>query len=135
MRTVLPIALRIALTLLGLFFLLMGLGFMSDPLAMASAWGLATVGDGGISALRGVLGGFFVGLSLLLFWRLAGRRADFFFGLALLESLVVTGRLVSLVIDGPSPGVWIAIGIETFAVVVLLAAARVLGPVSADRSG
>ena len=119
-------AVRILPTLLALLFVLMGLRFMFAPEAMAEQFKLAAVSASGLSSLRGVLGGFFLGLGLLLSVRLLGKSLEIFVAIALVEGLVVVGRVVSLIIDGSSPEVWPAIAIESVAAVALVSAGRVL---------
>ncbi|MDX1385087.1 MAG: hypothetical protein R3190_15650, partial [Thermoanaerobaculia bacterium] len=75
-------------------------------------------------SLRSFTGAFFLGLGLLLGLRLFGIELGGFLTVALFEAAVVVGRLTSMALDGTSPELLQALGIEVVAVAALIAADR-----------
>ena len=120
------IALRILLALLALFLFVMGLQFLLWPVATGGQFGLEALDLSGMSSLRSFNGALFLGLGLLLGLRLLGVQMSGFLAVALIEGAVVLGRLVSMVFDGSSAQLWLAVAIEAVAVAALVAADRLL---------
>lgn len=121
--------LRILLSLLALFFLVMGVQFLLNPVDTGTQFGLEALDLNGMSSLRSFNGALFLGLGLLLGLRLAGVELSGFLSVALFEAIIVVGRLTSMVFDGTSSQLWVAVGIEVVAIAALIAADRLL----ADR--
>ena len=122
MKTVL----RILLGLLALFFFVMGAQFLLSPVSTAAQFGLEALDLSGMSSLRSFNAGLFLGLGLLLGLRIFRVELSGFLTIALFEATIVVGRLVSMVFDGSSAQLWLAVAIEVTAVAALLAADRML---------
>ncbi len=125
------VALRILLGLLALFLLVMGAQFLVSPVGTGAQFGLEALDLSGMSSLRSFNAALFLGVGLLLGLRLLGVELSGFLTVALFEATIVVGRVTSMVFDGSSAQLWVAVAIETTAVVALVAADRVLG----DRAG
>lgn len=127
----LKIALRALLGLLALFLFVMGAQYLFSPVATGQQFGLEALDLSGMSSLRSFNGALFLGLGLLIGVRLTGKELSAFLAAALFEAAVVTGRLVSIIFDGSTPQLWLAVAIEVAAVTALVTADRVL----IDRRG
>ena len=120
------IVLRALLGLLAVFLFVMGAQFLISPVATGAQFGLEALDLSGMSSLRSFNGALFLGLGLLLGLRLLGVELSGFLAVALFEAAVVVGRLFSMVFDGTSAQLWLAVMIEVAAVAVLVTADRVL---------
>ena len=120
------IALRVLLGLLALFFFVMGAQFLLSPSSTGAQFGLEALDVSGMSSLRSFNGALFLGLGLLLGLRLFGVELSGFLAVALFEAAVVVGRLFSMVFDGTSAQLWLAVTIEVVAVAALVTADRLL---------
>ena len=120
------IALRVLLALLALFLFVMGAQFLLSPVATGAQFGLEALDLSGLSSLRSFNGALFLGLGLLLGLRLLGVELSGFLAVALFEAAVVVGRLISMVLDGTSAQLWLAVAIEAAAVAALVTADRLM---------
>ena len=125
------IALRALLAVLALFLFVMGVQFLLRPVATGAQFGLEALDLSGMSSLRSFNGALFLGLGLLLALRLLGVELSGFLTAALFEGAVVVGRFLSMIFDGSSAQLWVAVAIEVVAVAALVAADRLL----IDRGG
>ena len=121
---------RIALTalifLIGIGFVLAGLGFLIDPAASAANFGLAAQGNQGLAVLRADMTAFFVVAGLAMLYGAWKRDGDAMLVAALLLGIAFAGRLVSVFTDGTYPQFWLPMLGEAAVVIVTLIASRVL---------
>ena len=120
------IAVRVALTLLGLLFGYMGLGFLIDPVGAGSDFGLTAAGPQGLAAIRGDMTAFFwvAGASLIIgAWR---ANAALLYVAAALMGIVFTARAFSAAVDGTYDGWYVPMVVEGLTVVLALLGTRVL---------
>jgi ribonuclease Z len=90
---------RILAGLVGLFFLVIGMGFLTLPEVFATRFFVEPARAVGINALRGDLGALFLGMGFFcLLGTVTARRRVLVVPIVFL-TMVVTGRLISLVID------------------------------------
>jgi ribonuclease Z len=113
-------AFRLPVGLIGLLFLLLGLGFISFPDTFAAAFSVQPLSVQGLNAIRGDLGGLFLGMG---FFCLLGAVTGFFGWLivpVLFLLMIMAGRLISLGLDGFSETGLRSLAIEAIAVGVLM---------------
>lgn len=119
--------LRIALIVVGVLFFTIGTGFLLAPLRLGEALGVAANGAQGLSTIRGDFTSFFWvgGISLAL----GGLRSNpvLLLVAASLVGVTLTGRVISLLVDGTYPGAFQPMLIEAIALTLALVGARVLG--------
>ena len=118
--------LRIALTLLGALFLFMGTTFLIDPSGQGADFGLSPIGNQGLSSIRADFTAFFwvSGFSLLIgVWK---GRGDLLLVGAALMGITVSGRAMSLALDGTYEGWYQPMAVEALTVVLALAAYKAL---------
>lgn len=95
-------AIRAVIALVGLFNLVLGLGFLIDPFRLGATFFLAPVTIQGLATMRADFTAFFVTggtFALLGAWR--GRAEPLAVPLILL-AIALFGRFLSLVVDGAS---------------------------------
>ena len=110
----------------GLFFLVMGLGFLLMPASTVTSFHLAPDGAGGMAVLRADFPAlFFVGGGAMI-WGAWRRNGDLLLVPAALFGIALFGRLVSLFADGAYPQFWSPMLVEATAVILSLVASRVL---------
>ena len=121
---------RLVLTALifvgGLFYFLLGLGFLFVPVGTGASFGLTAEGAQGLATMRADMTAFFViaaGCMLYGAWR---RNGDILLVSAGLFFVALLGRFVSLMADGTWPGFWEPMAIEALTVLALVIASRVL---------
>lgn len=110
----------------GLFFLLAGIGFLTNPASAGADFGLTAAGAKGLSSIRADLTAFFLvasGSMVLGVWQ---RNAGLLLVAASLFGIALFGRIVGLVVDGSYEGALMPMAVEAVSVVVLYAASRVL---------
>jgi hypothetical protein len=94
---------RIAVGLVGLFNVILGLGFLFSPIQLATRFALSPIGTQGLATIRADFPAFF--LTGAIFAMVGAWRADpkpLLVPLVLLSS-ALAGRLVSIAIDGVVP--------------------------------
>ncbi len=91
--------LRVLAGLVGLIFLVLGIGFLTLPEVLATQFFAEPARAVGINAIRGDFGALFLGMSFFcLLGTLTGHRRLLLVPIVLL-TLVVTGRVTSLIVD------------------------------------
>lgn len=118
------VLLRIALLLVGVLFIAIGTGFMLAPVRLGEALGVTADGARGLSTIRGDFTAFFWvgGVSLALGgWR---GHAGMLLVAAALVGITLTGRTISLLVDGTYPDALQPIVIEALTLALALAGAR-----------
>lgn len=119
------IAMRIVVGVVGLFNLMLGLGFLFTPARLAQQFALMPLGAQGLASLRADFTAFF--LTGAVFALIGAWRAD---GRPLLVPLMLlgtalTGRAVGIAFDGTGPGTFAPMIAEAFMIAVLQLARRV----------
>ncbi|QDM40697.1 DUF4345 family protein [Altererythrobacter sp. TH136] len=110
----------------GLFFLVMGLGFLVMPASTVTSFHLAPDGAGGLAVLRADFPAlFFVGGGAMI-WGAWKRNGDLLLVPAAIFGIALLGRFVSLLADGPYPQFWSPMIVEAIAVILSLVGGRVL---------
>jgi hypothetical protein len=114
---------RVVLSLIALFFLVIGLRFIATPDAMAAQFALSAADAAGRSTLRGDVGGVFVVVALFIALGLT-RATHWLHAAAAVIGAVALGRAVGFVVDGLPPSALAAFALEVTFVVLLLIGAR-----------
>ena len=94
---------RILAGLIGLLFLVLGLGFMTFPDIFATGFSVQPATIQGLNAIRGDFGGLFLGMSFFCFLGATTRRCCWLVVPIIFLILIITGRLISFGLDGLSP--------------------------------
>lgn len=118
-------ALRIAVGLGGLLFILIGLAFLIQPVQMGALFFITAEGSQGLATIRADLTGFFVvgGLFAVLgAWR---QDPEPLRVPLLLLAIALFGRTVSLVVDGRGPEAIQPMIVEAVFIGLIVAAQRV----------
>jgi hypothetical protein len=108
----------------GIVFTLIGLGFLFDPQGSAAGFGLIADGAPGLSTLRADMTAFFVVSGLCMIWGAWKRNGELLLVPAALFGVAFTGRLVSAIADGATPGFWLPMLIEAAVVAITLLGSR-----------
>jgi hypothetical protein len=120
------IALRIALALLGVLFVSMGFGFLTDPVTTGGDFGIAAQGPQGLSSVRADFTAFFWvagGAFLLGAWK---RNGEVLLVTAALMGIALAGRGISLALDGTYDAWFLPMGVEALSLILALIGSRVL---------
>jgi hypothetical protein len=110
----------------GIVFTLVGLGFLFEPQGTAADFGLVPGGTPGLSTLRADMTAFFVVSGVCMIWGAWRRNGELLLVPAALFGIALTGRLVSAIADGTTPGFWLPMLIEAATVAVTLLGSRYL---------
>ncbi len=120
------VMLRALLFVGGLFYVLMGVGFLLDPAGSGADFGIAPQGTMGLASIRADMTAFFLVAGGCLIWGAWARKGDPLLVSAALMGIALLGRIVTLVIDGPHDGFWLPMIVEGVTVVIALFCSRVL---------
>lgn len=118
-------ALRLAVGLGGVLFILIGLAFLIHPAEMGALFFIEAQGSQGLATIRADLTAFFVvgGLFAALgAWRQDGQALNV---PLLLLAIALFGRTVSLVVDGRGPEAIQPMVVEALFIALIVAAQRV----------
>ena len=115
---------RILAALAAIFGLVLGLGFLVDPVRFGTAFFLSPNGIPGLAVLRADMCAFFLTGGLLAAAAALRQNAALLIAPILLFAIAITGRTVSLIIDGVTPGAFVPMAVEGFFVISLLYAYR-----------
>lgn len=110
----------------GIFFAIMGVGFLFDPVASGADFGLALDNPHGLASIRADMSAFFLVAAACMIigaWR---RNGDLLLVPAGLFGIALIGRFIGYFVDGPWDGFWMPMVVEAVTVIVLLIASRVL---------
>lgn len=122
------IIVRIAIALVGLFNLVIGLGFLIDPARLGTAFFLSTNGIQGLATLRADFTAFFVtGGAFALIGAVRASPQLLRVPLALL-GIALFGRFISLAVNGASPVAFSPMIAEAVMIAILATGHRVLRP-------
>lgn len=86
--------------LIGLFFIMLGLGFLFQPVSTGAVIGISAVNGQGLASLRGDVFAFFAIIGICMVWGAWKRKGDLLLVPAIMMGLVIVGRLVSVATDG-----------------------------------
>ena len=118
--------LRALLLVGGLFFILMGVGFLIDPVGSGADFGIAPQGTMGLASIRADMTAFFLVAGGCLVWGAWARKGDPLLVSAALMGIAIVGRLYTLAVDGPHDGWFVPIIVEAVTVILALTASRML---------
>lgn len=110
----------------GLMYLMLGVGFLLDPVSSGADFGVSANSEQGLSSMRADFTAFFVvatGSMMIGAWR---RNGDLLLVAAALFGIALLGRIVSIVLDGTYEGAFVPMAAEAVTLVVLLIAHRML---------
>ncbi len=105
---------------LGLFNIVIGLGFLLNPVEMAAAFAIAPLGVQGLSTLRADFAGFFLGAAVFAIigaWRATKRPL---LVPVLLLALAFSGRIIGIIADGMTPTTATPMLVEAGMLLILL---------------
>lgn len=124
------VALDILVGVVGLLMLVLGVQWLTDPVAMAEPLGITLQGADAFSTARGDVAGMFIGGALMALLGLLTRNSTWLLALALLLALIAAGRVVGFFLDGPATP-----SIQAFIAELLMAAVLVLKATQAPAPG
>jgi ribonuclease Z len=110
---------KVVITIYGLLFAVLGLGFWTAPQLLADRFNIEALGISGLSTVRGDLGGLFLTLSALCLVGLWTKRRSLLIAAALMLSAIVTGRLIGLATTGSLTGLRATLPVEIGCIVAL----------------
>lgn len=115
---------RLALTALlfvgGLFYVFMGIGFLTDPAVSGGDFGLTPDGAQGLSSIRADLTAFFWVAGGCMIWGAWKRNGDPLLASAALFAVALLGRTVSIMADGSYAGWQAPMMIEAATVILCI---------------
>ncbi len=118
-------AMRVVVGLIGLFFLVFGLRFVFTPADMAAAFLLAPDGIGGLSNIRGDLGGAFLAVAVFTALGLRPGGAHWLYAAATVNLTIAAARIVGFLVDGTTEAAVTAFMFElVFAALLVIAGRR-----------
>ena len=120
------LVLRFVLVAGGLFFALMGIGFLLNPAVSAVSFGLEAADAAGLAALRADMTAFFVVAGGSMIWGGWRRNGDVLLVPAALFAIALLGRIVSMMADGTVEGFWLPMLVEAVTTTLCLVGSRVL---------
>jgi hypothetical protein len=110
----------------GLFFLVMGLGFLVMPASTVTSFHLMADGAGGLAVLRADFPALFIVGGGAMIWGAWKRNGELLLVPAAIFGIALLGRCVSIAVDGTYPGFFPPMLVEAAAVILSLAGSRVL---------
>ena len=117
----------VAISVVIMFFLL-GLGAYINPTMILNqdAFSWSPNGIAGLSGIRSVIGGHFLGLAMVAIYAFMKSKYKLFYIIALSEFLIAMGRIVSLGLDGYDSRVLVPLGVEIYMACAMFFAAKSL---------
>ncbi len=119
--------LRAALGLFGLLYLAIGTGFMFAPVQLGETFGVAAAGAQGLASIRADFTGFFWVLGGSMVWSAWRTRGGPLWVAAALIGIALSGRALSLLIDGSYPTALQPMAVEVLSLAIVIIAARRFG--------
>jgi hypothetical protein len=110
----------------GLAYLVIGLGFIALPANSLTSFGLEASGAAGLSTTRADFTAFFIVSALAMLYGAWKRSGEVLLVPAFLFGVALTGRIVSVFVDGTYEGFIQPMAIEALTVAATLAGWRVL---------
>lgn len=121
--------LRILIGLLGVLYSVIGIGYLFQPLDIATRFFLEPVGIQGMATLRADFSAFFLTTGLFALYAAAKSRPRALVAPLFLIAIAFFGRIVSLLMDGMAPTALQPMVVEAATIVIFL-----LGYRSANES-
>lgn len=121
-------------TVFGVLFAALGLGFWLAPERLAQRFDLQALGVAGLSTLRADMGGAFLTLAVLCLAGAWMKRRGLLLAAAAVLSLIVVGRVLAFAISGSVAAMGANMMVEVAAVITLTLHARALARVQAAES-
>lgn len=118
--------LRALIFVAGLFFVLMGLGFLIDPASAGMDFGMIPDGNLGRASMRADMTAFFVVAGGCLIWGGWARNGDPLLVTSALMAIAIIGRVTTLIVDGPHDAWFMPIIVESVTLILALIGSRVL---------
>lgn len=110
---------RVLVTVYGVLFAAVGLGFWAAPALLAQRFNIEALGISGLSTIRADLGGLFFTLSALCLVGVWTRRRSPLVAATLMLSAIIVGRLIGWVASGELTGLAGMLVVEIVGVAVL----------------
>lgn len=120
------LVLRALLFVGGLFFVLMGIGFLLDPVGSGADFGIAPQGTLGLASMRADMTAFFVVAGGCMIWGGWARKGDPLLVTAALMAIAIIVRLYTLILNGPHDEWFVPIIVEAVTVILALLGSRML---------
>lgn len=114
------VMLRALLLLGGVFFILMGVGFLLNPVTSGADFGITAQGTMGLASIRADMTAFFVISGACLIWGTWLQKGDLLLVAAGLMGIAIIGRLVTLIVDGPHENWFVPVIVEVATVILAL---------------
>jgi hypothetical protein len=108
----------------GIVYTLIGLGFFFVPDTAGPSFSLLADGVPGLAALRGDMTAFFVVGGVCMIWGAWKRNGELLLVPTVLFGIAFCGRLLTLIVDGPSPQFWLPMLAEAVTVAITLLGSR-----------
>ena len=108
----------------GIVFTLIGLGFFFVPDTAGSSFALLPDGVPGLAVMRADMTAFFVVGGVCMIWGAWKRNGELLLVPAALFGIAFCGRLLTVIVDGPSRQFWLPMLVEAATVTVTLLASR-----------
>ena len=108
----------------GIVFTLIGLGFFFVPDTAGASFALLPDGVPGLAVMRADMTAFFVVGVVCLIWGAWKRNGELLLVPAALFGIAFCGRLLTVIVDGPSPQFWLPMLVEAATVAVTLLGSR-----------
>lgn len=107
--------------------MVLGIGFLLNPVSLGADFGLGVVNTHGSSTLRGDMTAFFFVAALFMAWGAWKRRGDVLLAPMVLFGVALVGRAINLAALGAYDGWWMPMSVEAAHVVVMALAVRAWG--------
>jgi hypothetical protein len=108
----------------GIVFTLIGLGFFFVPDTAGASFALLPDGVPGLAVMRADMTAFFVVGGVCMIWGAWKRNGELLLVPAALFGIAFCGRLLTVIIDGPSRQFWLPMLVEAATVIVTLLGSR-----------
>lgn len=115
--------------------MVIGIGFLLNPVSAGSDFGLIPNGDQGLAVLRADMTAFFVIAAIFMIWGAWKRRGDLLLVPIGLFGIAFIGRGLSALVDGTYEGWWLPMLVEAAHVIVLTYARLVLPHHTVQKTG
>ena len=120
------VAARVLVGLVALFFVAWGLRCYFTPQTMAAEFFVTPLDPGGLSTVRGDIGGMFVAVGVFAALGLRSGYARWLTAAASIVGAVAFGRVIGFVTDGPAQTAVVAFVAELVFIAILMFGARIL---------
>src|SRR5690349_17736880 len=119
---------RIVITIYGLLFAVLGVGFWTAPQFFAQRFNIEALNVSGFDTVRADLGGLFLTLSALCLIGLWQKRRSLLIAAALMLASIAIGRLIGWAVSGDLTGLKFTLPVEIGCITALSLHVRGLKP-------